>query len=219
MKGTKNKRIPVRKIFSVSSKVILGLIIAFLVFVAGTLTYDKFVKKSAIPSFFGNSVLVIATPSMSGSIETGDMIIIKKSGSYEVGDVITYFPASEATSVTHRIVRIEGEKFYTKGDANESEDPDPVFITQIVGKMTGRIPKMGIVIEWLRTWQGILFMVAVGAVIVAIVMISGRNDDEDEVTEEAYATENVADSSESGDLSAPKDILKDGTGDSDDKET
>ena len=218
MEKRKNKRISVRKIFSVSSKVILGLIIAFLVFVAGTLTYDKFIKKSAIPSFFGNSVLVIATPSMSGSIETGDMIIIKKSGSYEVGDVITYFPASETTSVTHRIVRIEGEKFFTKGDANESEDPDPVFITQIVGKMTGRIPKMGIVIEWLRTWQGILFMVAVGAVIVAIVMIAGGSD-EDETPEEAYAVENVAVTSESGDLSAPKDILKDGTGDNDDEET
>lgn len=174
-----NKKISVQIIFSVSAKIILGLIIAVLVFVAGTLSYDKLVKKSAIPSVFGNSVLVIATSSMSDSIEAGDMIIIKKSDGYAVGDVITYFPANEEVSVTHRIVRIEGEKFFTKGDANVSEDPDPVYKTQIVGKMTGIIPKAGVVIEWLRTWQGIAFLIAVGAVIIAIVMIADKNDGEE----------------------------------------
>lgn len=178
MEKTENKKISAESILSSLWRILLGAIIAILVLVAGTLAYDKFVKKSPIPSIFGKSLLIIATPSMTGSIEAGDAIIIKKSDDYAVGDVITYFPADEATSVTHRIVRIEGDKYYAKGDANNSEDPDPIVISQIAGKMVGRIPKIGIVIEWLRTWQGIAFMLAVGAVIVALVMVAGKPDEE-----------------------------------------
>ena len=172
-----NKKISAADVLSWSLRILLGVIIAFLVFAAAVLAYDKYVKKSAIPSFFGKSLLVIATPSMSGSIEAGDAIIIEKKNGYEVGDVITYFPAAESTSVTHRIVRIEGDRYYAKGDANESEDPDPIFKTQIAGKMVKRIPKMGVVIEWLRTWQGIAFIIAVGAVVVALVMVAGKPSD------------------------------------------
>lgn len=193
METNKSKIISVGSIFSALWRLILGLITVFLVFVAVVLAYDKYVEKARIPSFFGKSALVIATPSMSGSIEAGDLIIITKSYKYELDDIITYFPAGEGTSVTHRIVRIEGEKYYTKGDANNSEDPDPVFITQIAGKMTGSIPKVGIIIEWLSTWQGIAFIIAVGAVVVAIVTIADGYEDEEEEVEE---TENAAEETE-----------------------
>lgn len=192
MKTNKLKMISVRSIFSALWRLILGLITVFLVFVAVVLAYDKYVEKARIPSFFGKSALVIATPSMSGSIEAGDLIIITKSYKYELDDIITYFPAGESTSVTHRIVRIEGEKYYTKGDANNSEDPDPVFITQIAGKMTGSIPKVGIIIEWLSTWQGIAFILAVGAVVVAIVTIADGYEDEEPETENAAAENGTA---------------------------
>lgn len=185
METNKSKIISVGSLFSALWRLILGLITVFLVFVAVVLAYDKYVEKARIPSFFGKSALVIATPSMSGSIEAGDLIIITKSYKYELDDIITYFPAGEGTSVTHRIVRIEGEKYYTKGDANNSEDPDPVFITQIAGKMTGSIPKIGIIIEWLSTWQGIAFILAVGAVVVAIVTIADGYEDEEPETENA----------------------------------
>ncbi len=174
MEKTEKRRVSAGKILSVIGSVLLSVIIVVLVFVAAVLAYDRFVRKSAIPSFFGKSLLVIATPSMSGSIEAGDAIIIEKSDSYEVGDIITYFPAGENTSVTHRLVRIEGDRYYTKGDANPSEDPDPVYASQIAGKVTGRIKRLGILIEWLRSWQGIAFLVAVGAVVVAIVMVGGK---------------------------------------------
>ena len=178
MQTKEKNRISAFAVISVTVKVLLGALIALLVFVAAALAYDKYVKKSAIPSVFGKSLLVIATPSMSGSIDAGDAIIIEKRDSYEVGDVITYFPATDNVSVTHRIVRIEGEKYYAKGDANESEDPDPIFITQIAGKMTKRIPKIGIIIEWLRTWQGIAFTLAVGAVVIALIMVAEQDDGE-----------------------------------------
>ena len=44
--------------------------------------------------------------------------------------------------------------------------------------MTGHIPKIGIIIEWLRTWQGIAFMLAIGAVVIALIMVAEPDDDE-----------------------------------------
>ena len=162
------------------------LLVTILAVTAVALAYDKFANKSKIPSAFGYSLLVIATPSMADTIDAGDAIIIEKQSSYKVGDIITYFPAADTTSVTHRIVRIEGEKFYAKGDANDSEDPDPIFKSQIAGKMVKRIPKVGIIIEWLRTWQGVAFVIAIGVVVVALVMVADgyADDDYDEETED-----------------------------------
>ena len=172
--GARGKSGVAGKVFSVIWRGILILLVTVLALTAGALAYDKFVKKSKIPSVFGYSVLVIATPSMSGAIETGDAIIIKKSAAYEVGDVITYFPANESFSVTHRIVRIEGDKFYTKGDANPSEDPSPVFIEQIAGKVTKKIDKAGYFIEWLKSPTGIIFAAIFIVLLILIMVIEDR---------------------------------------------
>ena len=162
------------RVFSAIWRVMLILLAAVLAISACTLAYDKFVKKSKIPSVFGYSMLIIASPSMTGAIEAGDAIIIKKSDSYAVGDVITYFPADENFSVTHRIVRMEGDKFYTKGDANQSEDPDPVLIEQIAGKVAVKLDKVGYFIEWLKSPIGIIFAATFIVLLILIIVIEDK---------------------------------------------
>ena len=162
------------RVFSAIWRVMLILLAAVLAISACALAYDKFVKKSKIPSVFGYSVLIVASPSMTGAIEAGDAIIIKKSDSYAVGDVITYFPADENFSVTHRIVRMEGDKFYTKGDANQSEDPDPVLIEQIAGKVAVKLDKVGYFIEWLKSPIGIIFAATFIVLLILIIVIEDK---------------------------------------------
>ena len=172
--GTSENKNPRGRVFSAIWRVMLILLAAVLAITAGTLAYDKFVEKSKIPSVFGYSVLVIASPSMTGAIEAGDAIIIKNSNSYAVGDVITYFPADESFSVTHRIVRMEGDKFYTKGDANQSEDPDPVLIEQIAGKVTVKLDKVGYFIEWLKSPVGIIFAATFLVLLIMMIVIEDK---------------------------------------------
>ena len=172
--GTSENKNPRGRVFSAIWRVMLILLAVILAISACTLAYDKFVKKSKIPSVFGYSMLIIASPSMTGSIEAGDAIIIKKSDSYAVGDVITYFPADESFSVTHRIVRMEGDKFYTKGDANQSEDPDPVLIEQIAGKVAVKLDKVGYFIEWLKSPVGIIFAATFIVLLILIIVIEDK---------------------------------------------
>ena len=172
--GTSENKNPRGRVFSAIWRVMLILLAVVLAISACTLAYDKFVKKSKIPSVFGYSVLIVASPSMTGSIEAGDAIIIKKSDSYAVGDVITYFPEDESFSVTHRIVRMEGDKFYTKGDANQSEDSDPVLIEQIVGKVAVKLDKVGYFIEWLKSPVGIIFAATFIVLLILIIVIEDK---------------------------------------------
>ena len=172
--GTSEKKNLRGRVFSAIWRVMLILLAVILAISACALAYDKFVKKSKIPSVFGYSVLIVASPSMTGAIEEGDAIIIKKSASYAVGDVITYFPADENFSVTHRIVKMEGDKFYTKGDANQSEDPDPVLIEQIAGKVAVKLDKVGYFIEWLKSPVGMIFAAAFIVVLILIIVIEDK---------------------------------------------
>lgn len=172
--GTSENKNPRGRVLSAIWRVILILLAAVLAIMAGALAYDKFVKKSKLPSVFGYSVLIIASPSMTGAIEAGDAIIIKKSDSYAVGDVITYFPADERISVTHRIVRTEDDRFYTKGDANQSEDPDPVLIEQIAGKVAVKLDKVGYFIEWLKSPVGIIFAATFIVLLILIKVIDDK---------------------------------------------
>ena len=181
--GTSKNKNPRGRVFSAIWRVMLILLAVILAISACTLAYDKFVKKSKIPSVFGYSMLIVASPSMTGAIEAGDAIIIKKSDSYAVGDVITYFPEDESFSVTHRIVRMEGDKFYTKGDANQSEDSDPVLIEQIVGKVAVKLDKVGYFIEWLKSPVGIIFAATFIVSLILIIVIEdkrrGKTDSDD----------------------------------------
>lgn len=164
----KNKKISVPGIVFTC---IGGAIVLFLFFVAVVLAVDKFVKKSPVPSFFGTSTLIVTTGSMSGTIEDGDMIIVKRADEYKVGDIITFIQAGDSVPTTHRIIRITDGRFYTKGDANNAEDTRPLDKSEIVGKVTGTIPRVGLFFRWLKDDFGWIYLVAIVGVIVGGVIL------------------------------------------------
>ena len=146
----------------------LGLaVVVFLFTVAVTLAVDKFVKKKPVPAFCGISTLIVQTGSMSGTIDEGDLIIVKRRDDYRVGDIITFMPEYASVPTTHRIVRIQDGKFYTKGDANNAEDTRPITKDNIVGKVVGTVPHVGLFFRWIKDDFGWAYIVAVAAVVVS----------------------------------------------------
>ncbi len=146
-------------------------IVLFLFFVAVTLAVDKFVKKSPVPSFFGTSTLIVTTGSMSGTIEDGDMIVVKKSDEYKIGDIITFLPAGDSIPTTHRIIRVNDGMFYTKGDANNAEDTRAIEKSDIVGKVAFTVPHVGLFFRWLRDDLGWVYIVAIVVVVIAGIVL------------------------------------------------
>ncbi len=74
----------------------------------------------------------VETGSMEDKIHAGDYILLNRKTDYKVGDVITY--NVDNYFVTHRIIKIEGDKITTKGDANNTEDKE-INRDQIEGKV------------------------------------------------------------------------------------
>ena len=149
-----------------------GVVIVFLLFVAITLAVDKFVNKSPVPSFFGTSTLIVTTGSMSGTIEEGDLIVVKKSDDYGIGDIITFLPFGDTVPTTHRIIRITDGKYFTRGDANNAEDSRFIEKNEIIGKVTHTVPHVGLFFKWLKGEFGwaylVAFVIVIGAGIVLL---------------------------------------------------
>ncbi len=78
------------------------------------------------------TIYSVETGSMENKIHPGDYILLFKQNKYHVGDIVTF--KVKDYFVTHRIVKIDGDKIITKGDANNEEDEE-ISIKQVEGKV------------------------------------------------------------------------------------
>ena len=109
--------------------------------------------------YFKYHAIAIATGSMSPAIDRGDVVIVKKTKNYddiEVGQVIAY--EYHNILVIHRVskkVKVEdGYYFYTRGDANTSDDNYIVKQDMIEGIANVKIPYIGMPTVWLNEmWE------------------------------------------------------------------
>lgn len=93
-------------------------------------------------------------------------------GTLKVGDPIS-FMKNETTVATHRIVEIDEEnhRFYTKGDANETEDGPPVLYENLIGEVHFAIPLLGYVSSFIQNPPGMYIALAVGVVLIILVFV------------------------------------------------
>jgi signal peptidase I len=112
----------------------------------------------------GTSYLTTHGVSMQPRFSTGDLAILRPAGSYDVGDVIAYDSPTLHTTVMHRIVARDGDRFVTRGDNNTWVDPDHPSKGQIVGSLWLRIPSGGKALAMLRS-PGVLALVSVASLV------------------------------------------------------
>ncbi|MBR3660769.1 MAG: signal peptidase I [Bacilli bacterium] len=95
----------------------------------------------------------VKTGSMEAKIHIGDYILIYKKNNYNVGDVVTY--TSNNGFITHRIIKKDGDKVVTKGDANNTED-ETINVKIIVGKVIISGGILNVVIKYKYVLSGIV---------------------------------------------------------------
>ena len=98
--------------------------------------------------------LVIATESMTGELNKGDVTVYVRydDQTIEEGQILV-FRKGDAT-VVHRVIRIEHingvTRYYTKGDANDDADLGYVTESDIIGLASMKIPYLGYPTLWVR---------------------------------------------------------------------
>ena len=161
--------------------------LTLLVLMASWLCFDKFVLGHQVPSIFGYSSLIVTTGSMSGTIEEGDLIIIKNTGDYGINDIVTFFQDGDTIPTTHRIIKTDEDgKWITRGDANNSEDKRSITSDEIIGEWVMTIPYVGTFIDWAVEGGGLIYIIGIFLILgLGIYIIKGDDDEEEESSEPA----------------------------------
>ncbi len=105
----------------------------------------------------GFKFLTVASSSMEPVYPVNTLVLVKPVDPAEIeeNDVITYVLNADLTLVTHRVVEIDADSqvFYTKGDANNTRDPNPVLWGNTVGKVVLGIPYIGAPVSYITDAQ------------------------------------------------------------------
>lgn len=104
---------------------------------------------------FKYGALVIATESMTGELNKGDVVLFERYEDHHVieeGQVIVF--EKRGSMIVHRVVEIEiingVARYYTKGDANEDNDEGFITNAEIVGVTSVKLPYFGYPTLWMR---------------------------------------------------------------------
>ena len=119
----------VKTILKYVASVFLVLLVSLCIY---TFVVTDLMKKD-YANVFGYTYFVVATGSMSGTIEVNDIIFVKITKDAKVNDIIT-FKNKDGSLITHRLVSKNGDKYITKGDVNNVSDEE-ISKDQMVGRV------------------------------------------------------------------------------------
>ncbi len=173
----------VKKIWGITSTVLIALVVLAAVFLLGS-------------RLVGYRVFNIVSGSMEPNYSVGDLIYVKEVDptTVKVGDVITFVLNEDLVVATHRVVRIDAEKerFYTKGDANDTEDGGSVHFKNLIGIPQFAIPCLGYVSSFIQNPPGMYVTIAAVAVVVLIAFLPDLKKKKSEPEEGPEALEENA---------------------------
>ncbi|MFC7493200.1 MULTISPECIES: signal peptidase I [unclassified Nocardioides] len=138
-----------------------------------------FVGLAVGPHLLGYRTAVMLTGSMTGTIDTGDLVVSvpRPADEVEVGDILTFHaPTADRHLETHRVIAVrhtaDGEVVVqTQGDANAAPDPwratiegDTVWETQYVVPHVGKAVQVvrGTVVRYGAFWVALGGVVLLG---------------------------------------------------------
>lgn len=126
-----------QKILEYLSKILIFelIVLCILAFISTVVLHKDYVNIG------GYTFFIVASGSMSGTVDVNDMVIVKITDDFQVGDIVTY--QADGYFVTHRIISINKDQIITKGDSNNTED-DPIGRDKIIGKVVAIFPFMAI---------------------------------------------------------------------------
>jgi signal peptidase len=111
------------------------------------------------------SWVVVAGDSMLPTLQSGDVVFVKRKGSYDKGDVVAYrVPEGDPGAgivIIHRIVGSDRHGYRLQGDNKDGLDPWQPEDGDVVGSMFFDIPRLGLAVGFLRTPMGFAALAAI----------------------------------------------------------
>ena len=159
-----------KKVINMILEFILNIfvVIAILILIF-TIYYNiqiKILDKKYV-NVFGYTFFEVATGSMSGTLDIGDIIIVKITKQIKTNDIIVY--KKYESYITHRVIEIENNKIITKGDANNTND-EPIGKEYVVGKVVKVFKNIKILKKVLKS-PSVLIPIIITMILIGIAII------------------------------------------------
>lgn len=123
----------------------------------------------------GLTPYAVLSGSMEPTYHVGSIIYVQKTAAENiaVGDPITFVMNEDLAVATHRVVSIDAEnqRFYTKGDANDTEDGAPVHFNNLLGKPVFTVPYLGYFSDWIANPPGMYIGITAGIVLLLLLFL------------------------------------------------
>lgn len=107
----------------------------------------------------GGQIYTVVSGSMEPAIPVGSLVYVEgmEPEDVAVDDVIAFYGGRDANAIiTHRVVenRVIMGEFITKGDANQTNDMNPVNYNEFIGKVEWSVPEVGVIAQILTSREG-----------------------------------------------------------------
>ena len=124
---------------------------------------------------FGYQMLSVDSGSMEPNFPEDSLIFVKTVDPSELqaDDVITFTVDEKGTLVTHRIVAVlkDERSFITRGDANNTNDPNTVPFGNVVGKAELCLPKAGAVFRVVTAQENRVYVYIVIGILIGLTVM------------------------------------------------
>lgn len=176
------KKIPNTKRKKFSKKTVFRYIVfSFIGIVLGLFVYTQNTKgfvRDKMPMPFGYGMSFVLSGSMEDRLSVDDLVIIKATNKYKVNDIVLYQDGDNL--IIHRIIKINGDKVTTKGDANNVAD-EPIQKSQIKGVLVYDIAGLGAAVNILKQPISVFIILALAFLLMKLSYRKEQKNDAEEL--------------------------------------
>ncbi len=130
----------------------------------------------ALPRLLGYEVYYVESGSMEPTLPVGSVVYVGyiEPREAEIDDIVAFH--YDGTVVTHRVVQNHyfSEELITKGDANETQDINPVSYNQFIGRVKYHIPYIGPIMMVAASEIGKIYLMVLAFCGVMFNILAGR---------------------------------------------
>ncbi len=135
------------------------------------------VAAGTLPVLFGYHTYVVNGGSMEPGLKHGSVAVARTTSPFalQVGDIIARREVPDGPAVLHRIARITdddtGRLLYTQGDANRTEDPEPIMLLGSGDKVIYSVPYVGYILNFGGSIPGRILLLGAPLVLLAAISL------------------------------------------------
>ena len=142
-----------------------------------------------IPRIMGGQIYTVISGSMEPEIPVGSLVYVEgaQPEDMKAGDVIAFYGGRDVNAIiTHRVVenRVIMGELITKGDANQTNDMNPVDYDNFIGYVKWSVPEVGVIAQILTSGEGKIAAASMIGVAVILHLLAsaferGKGDERD----------------------------------------